>query len=505
MLEDAQTPQSPAWWLLRLGKRLHEDRYRLDRLDAYWRGEHPIPFGHRKMRESYRRFQKMARTNFMLLVAESVVERLRVVGFRSGSDDPEAEPTKEDLRSDRQAWGWWQANDLDRIAVLVHRAAVVMSRAYVMVGPSPDEPGQPLVTGEDPRQVIHEEDPANRRKLRAVLKTYWDDVDGHHRASLFVGGDVHYFQTAKPASDGTTDSTLWQAARWESEKDSATNPLAEPPFAVFRNRPDLCGHTLGEFEDVTDIQDRINTQVLDRLVISAMQAYRQRYATGVTTRDTNGQPMLDFDPGADLLWAVEDDKAKFGDFSQADLTAILRAVESDVAHIGCITRTPPHYLVGQIVNASAEALGAAETGLTSKLTERALEYGAAWEHVYRLAGKIIGEDVPENAEVIWVDPQFRTLTEKAAASVQLVATGVPWRTRMTMLDFTPQEIDRMDVERTQERMLEASLAPPMQQQGFGRTAPQTNGNGGQVSMRNGPGSGQGRAASPQAAAARAAR
>ncbi len=499
MLNQADSSGSPDWWLLRLGKRLETERPRLERLDNYWRGNHPIPFGNRKMREAYRRFQRMSRTNFMLLVAEAVLERLRVVGFRAGGE--------ETVEADKKAWSWWQANDLDSVSGLVHRAAIVMSRSYVCVGEDPDKPGQPLVTGEDPRQVIHEESPTNRRTSLAALKHFWDDVVGKHQAVLYLPDEVHYF-TAKSKDKDVTATELWSQVQWTASEAPESNPFGEVPVVPFRCRPDLCGDTLGEFEDVTPIQDRINTQVLDRMVISAMQAYRQRYATGVSATDAEGNPSLGFDPGADLLWAVEDEHAKFGDFTAADLGGILKSVESDVAHTGAITRTPAHYLMGSIVNASGEALAAAETGLVSKARERLTEFSASWERVNTLAGKVIGETVADDAEVIWADPQFRTLTEQAAASVQLVAAGVPWRTRMTLLDFSPQEIARMIVERTQDQMLEASLQPPAPQGVAGqngRTPPQGNGNGGQVSMRNGPGSGQGGTAAPQTAAARAQR
>lgn len=502
---DADTPGSPDWWLLRLGKRLEDDRPRLDRLYAYWAGSHPLPFGNQRMRAAYRRFQKMARTNFMALVAESLLERLKVVGFRAGSAATE--------QTDQRAWKWWQANDLDSVAGLVHRAAVVMSRSYVIVGRKPDDPEQPLITGEDPRQVIHESDPANHRDLRAVLKTWWDDIELRHRGVLYVPGEVHYYQTPRSAQRDA-DATLWQSARWEVEKDPAGVPGGGMPVTLFRNRPDLCGDTLGEFEDVTDIQDRINMQVLDRLVISTMQAYRQRYATGVDTTDEQGRPQAPFDPGADLLWTVADDKAKFGDFSAADLSGVLNAVESDVQHLASVTRCPPTYMLGKISNASAEALNASETGLWSKATERITEYSASWERVYRQAGVIIGEEIPDDAEVIWADPQFRSMAEKAAANVQLVAAGVPWRTRMTMLDFTPQEIDRMTVERVSDAMLQMSLAPspqpgaeegrpPGSEGSGGRTPPQPNGAGSTFSMRNGPNSAQGKQAAPAAARGRA--
>src|SRR6185312_17015810 len=74
-------------------------------------------------------------------------------------------------------------------------------------------------------------------------------------------------------------------------------------------------------------------------------------------------------------------------------------------------------------------------------------------------GLVQGHQVPDDCEVIWQNPQFRTLTELAAASVQLVTAGVPWRTRMELLDFTPSQIDRMETERTQDAMMDALLGP----------------------------------------------
>lgn len=503
VLDVAATAGSPDWWMLRLGHRLQADRPRLQMLHDYWSGSHPLPFGNQRMRSTYRRFQKMSRTNFMALVAESLLERLKVVGFRAGGKATE--------QTDRTAWKWWQANDMDSASGLVHRAAVVMSRAYVIVGRQPDEPSQPLITGEDPRQVTHEEDPSNRRNLLAAMKTWWDDVERRHRAVLYLPDEVHYYQTP-PTKESTSDDTLWQPQRWDVESEPVGNSSGVVPVVPFRNRPDLCGECLGEFEDIVDIQDRINMQILDRMVISTTQAYRQRFATGVEVTDEDGRAQAPFDPGADLLWVVPDDKAKFGDFTAADLSGVINAVEADVQHLAGISRTPPHYLLGTIINAAGSALAAAETGLWSKATERLTEFSASWEEVYRQAGVIIGEDIPDDAEVLWADPQFRSMAEKAAASVQLVAAGVPWRTRMTMLDFTPQEIDRMTAERVSDAMLSMSLAPqqpgaaegrpPGTEPPGGRTPPQPNGAGGNFSMRNGPASAQGRQAETRAATVR---
>lgn len=452
MLDDTTTPGAPGWWLLRLGRRLTDDRTRFDRLEAYHRGRHPLPFGNRKMREAYKRLQAQSRSNYVGLVAETLLERMKVAGFRTGGDEKGT--------TDTQAWGWWQANNMDANSGLVHRAAVVMSRAYVIVG---DQGGRPLVTGEDPRQVIHESDPADRYKIRAALKVWTDDVENVAFAVLYLPDTIHYYRSRTPLNRETKP---WRPSTWDIDlansfapEGVAENPLGEVPVVPFICRPDLAGNGLGEFEDVIDVQDRINTITLDLSVIASMQAYRQRWVKGIDLEDAEGNPQTSFDPGADLLWATAADKAEFGEFNPTDVSPLIKAIDSSVQTLCAITRCPPHYLIGQVVNVSGDALAAAETGLVCKVIEREQEFGESWEAVYRLAGRVIGADVPADAEVIWKDPQFRSLTEMASASVQLQASGVPWRTRMEMLDKTPQEITRMEAERLDDATLAALAAP----------------------------------------------
>lgn len=458
MLDDATVAGSPDWWLLRLGQQLSSGRKRFDKLDAYWRGDHPIPYGNKRMREAYKRLQKQSRSNYTNLIAETVLERMKVTGFRAGGEATDTQ--------DGTAWGWWQANRMDANSLLVHRAAVVMSRAYVIVGDKGG--GTPLVTGEDPRQVIHESDPVDRYTVRAAMKVWNDDVLNVAVAVLYLPDSIHYYVSRKPLNK---TKSLWAPSTWDLDLSNsfapagvAGNDLGEVPVVPFVNRPDLAGNGLGEFEHVIDIQDRINTITLDLMVISAMQAYRQRWAKGIDPEDDKGNPQTLFDPGADLLWLTPEIKAEFGEFGQTDLSSLLKNLDSAIQSLCAICRTPPHYMIGQIVNASGDALAAAETGLTSLVTEREQEYGESWEAVYRLAGKVMGQTIPPDAEVIWRDPQFRTLTEMAAGNVQLEAAGVPWRTRMSMLDKTPQEIDRMAQERQEDAALNAPIPvmpPPL--------------------------------------------
>lgn len=451
---DASVPNSPEWWLMRLGTRLGDEATGLDELDHYAEGDHPLPEGHRKARDAYRRFQQMARTNFCGLISSAVGERLAIQAFTTGGTDKSL---------DKGAWGLWQANSLDADAGIVHRDALVMGRSYVIVGPpTADDPGVPVITPEDPRLVIHECDPIRRRTVIAALKTWHDDIGSCQRAIVYLPDGYHYFKS--PQVDNGDTPVAWNGRYWDVDTDTfaggmAPNTIGRVPVVPFVNKGGIrrLGH--GEFEDVTGIQDRINVTVLDRLVIQSMQAFRQRWASGVQLYDENGNTVDDFDPGADLVWAVEDTNVKFGDFAQADIAPIMSAAQADITHMAAITRTPVSYLMSQMVNVSGDALIAAEIGLIAKVRARQLEFGESWEQVLRLADAYVAGAVQPNAEIAWVDPAQYGLTQLADAAVKYEMAGVPWRTRMEILGFSPQAIDRMDTERMQDALLAEKLAP----------------------------------------------
>lgn len=433
-------PGTPEWWLVRLAGQLNARKDRYQRLANYAVGHHDLPIGHPKAREAFRRFQRKARSNYTGLVAEAPLERLRVTGFRMGADQDEA--------SDRDAQRIWQANHLDANSALVHRAALEQSRGYVIVGPPRGD--VPLITAEDPMQVHHESDPTDRRRVRAAVKMWHDDADNRVHAVLYLPDRISYFETAATGKD----HQLANPASWRYEDDDAAG-LGVVPVVPFVNRQRLNGDGLAEFEDVIDIQDRINHMLLDRMVIGYLQAFRQRWATGVNLEDEDGRAELPFVPGVDLLWATPDEKAKFGDFDEADLRQLLDAVKDDVRDLAAVSRTPPHYLLGDVANLSAEALDAAEAGLVAKVVNRQDAFGEQWEQVIRIAFRYLEDPRADvvDSETLWAPAQRQSVSKLADAAVKEKEAGVPWRQRMERLGFTPAEISRMESQRTQDALL----------------------------------------------------
>src|SRR5690606_18499210 len=189
---DTTEPESPGWWLDRLFRRLGDRRGHYDALDRYYVNENSIPVGaDKQVGQAYQRLMAVSRTNFAELVVEAVRERMMPTGFRTGAAGDEL--------GDSEAWAIWQANSLDADSALVHAASLSMGLGFVIVGPPPEQGERPLITPEDPREVIVETDPRRRRKVLAGLKVFRDDVASVDRAFVYLPGAVWEANRAVPA------------------------------------------------------------------------------------------------------------------------------------------------------------------------------------------------------------------------------------------------------------------------------------------------------------------
>jgi hypothetical protein len=121
-------------------------------------------------------------------------------------------------------------------------------------------------------------------------------------------------------------------------------------------------------------------------------------------------------------------------------------------------------VLGEIVNASGDALKAAETGLVAKVRDKMEPFGEGHEEAMRLAFAAIDAGDPRSraldAETIWSDPESRSQAETVDAAVKKQALGVPWEQIMEDVGYSPQQIDRMAAMRESEALLAQALAPP---------------------------------------------
>lgn len=463
-----QNPGTPDWWLYTLVDELCSRRNILSLLKAYMAGQAPLPEGAEDVREAYRKFQKLARYNLAETIVEAVSERMVATSIRVGADDS----------ADKSAQSVWDENELDLYAPDVHADMLALGSGYVIVGPPDEYSNEPVVTREDPELVVTAHDPKRPQRVVAALKMYHDPVLNKDFAHLYLPGFVYnYWRNAEDRDRPLAASPEVSAAGWNFDA-ASSGALPEGmedvvPVVRFQNR-----RGVGEFETHLDLLDRINYMTLQRLVIAAMQAYRQRAIKGdMDGTDEQGND-LDFGalfrPGAGALWYLPEG-VELWESQTSDITPLVDATKSDIRDLAAATRTPLSMLIPESVNQSAEGAAAAKEGLVLKTMDRLKRVDMGWDQVLELAFRFKGEKRSRTEfHIAWMSPDRLTLNERADAASK-TGTDWPWRSKMTEIwGVDPDLVDRMETERSQEMLMSQLMQPALQsgQQKPGQTNPE---------------------------------
>lgn len=431
-VEQDLTGRSPLDWLLKLSTDLANRRPAMEQMERYYSGAHPLPFltkAHEsKVRDQFRQLLEDSRSNFCRLVVDVVDERLRVDGFRLSA--------RSDQGDDERSWEIWQANQMDALSQLCFTEALVKGLSYVSVWFDYDMDGFPDVAVEDPLQTIVDYVPgSNYRQRAAALKVWRDPWTGMERANVYLPGGIHKFEREETRPGGVSVGTAASLANetrdprggWQELQDEfVPNPLGVVPVVPIRNRPRLLLEGESELCDVYRIQNQINGLNFLLALAGYFGAHRQKWVTGLELlQDERGNPILPFDVGVDRLFVAEDANARFGDFSETDLTGYLKAADQKVQHIAITTRTPKHYLLPEGQEPSGDAIRSAEAGLVHKVEARQRTFGEGLEEVMRLARRFGGEsDAPVDSEIVWADPRVVSPAEVTDAAIKKLQSGL---------------------------------------------------------------------------------
>lgn len=465
MIPDSDRPYSPGWYFKQLFNELgdRERRNRLEQLFDYMNGNAPLPRGAERAREAYEAFMRMARSNFAYLIVSALAERLRISGFRSAAENDET--------GDPEISSLWQRAGLNVTSSDVHKAVLGLGQAYVIVGDIDEDTDAAVVTYEDPRWIVGMPDPDNSRRLIAALKVKYDPADNVDRAYLYLAGKVF-----APGAN----AQIWVGERKAvgrmgpltgfDDRDWMWVPVRSGalqhdrcPVVRFDNESGM-----GEFEAHVDLLDRINHQVLQRMTIAVMQAFRQRAVKGLPTVYPKGHPRegteIDYgdvfvsDPAA--VWHLPPN-AEMWESAAVDLQPLLNAVREDVTHLGAVTKTPLYYLMPGGENQSAEGATAQRENLVFKAKDRTERFIPKWSDVVALMLLQAGAtDRRALARLgpIWASPEMLSLAERADAAAK-AANDIPRRSRLQLIwQFPPDTVDRLMTEWTDELLLQQQVA-----------------------------------------------
>lgn len=416
---------------------LHRDGDRLRRIDDYLHGNHDDPYMPAMADDEYRLLAKRSVSNWIPLLVGTPAQALYVDGIRSGSGETDVPG---ESRSESPEWDHWQKSRLDARQAAVHRGALTYGHSFTI---TESRNGQVQTRGLSAlRTAALFEDPANDDTPYAALTiTNRPSGDKRGTARLWDGRNT-YAVTYRSLGDD-------EGIQVSSGK---AHGASECPVTRFAASVDLEGRTVGVIEPMIALQNRINQTVFDLLVAQTYGSFKVRWVTGMAppltlepVTDATGE-VVDYKPKLDstgnpipaqinvnakrFLFA-EDPEVKYGSLDETPLNGYIESIDMSIRHLAAVSQTPPHHLLGQIANLSAEALIAAETALARKVEEFRHTFGEAWERVFRLAAELIGDASSAGdfaGEVIWRDMESRSLAQAADALGKLKEQlGIPER------------------------------------------------------------------------------
>lgn len=403
----------------------------------YYDGDHRLAFATDKFRNAFGSLFKTLADNLCPAVVDAVADRLRVVGF-GVEEGPE--------NAADSAWTIWQGNRMDRRSGEVHVEALRSGDAYVIVWP--DAGGQPrLYPQAGASMTVHyDEDLPGTIDYAAKL---WRMDDGRMRLNLYFPDRIEKYASRNKLDTIPDKARVFEPYEVPGEPWPLPNPWGTVPVFHFANNAGVGHHGRSELGDVVPVQDALNKALADMLVAMEYVALPQRWATGleVDIDEATGKPKVPFTPGVERVWAVGDAEVRFGQFDPANLEQFLAVQDSFRAEIARVSGTPLHYLMlGGGEFPSGEAMRTAEARFLAKVEDRQLAFGNGWEDVLGLALAMAGEPVAQ-LSTLWRDATPRSAKEVAEVALIKEQLGVSREQILKELGYSPEEIDRMAVER----------------------------------------------------------
>lgn len=430
--------------------------------NKYYDGEHRLDYVPADYRQEFAALLRRLKMNLCPAVVDALNDRLKLTGFTSSKaqdvKDEKGRPKRVDPLGDKIN-GLWRGNWMDQRQREVSLEALKTGDAFCIVWPNPSGKVTIYPQTADTMAVYYNEDEPGRLDRAAKV---WTQKDKRVRVTLYYPDAIErYISKAK----GRSGMKARDFVKFTDESDpngERMNRWGQVPVFHFGNNTSVGKLGKSELVDVIPLNDALNKMYRDTLVNGDLHALRQRYATGVEVmRDEHGKPINPFVSGE--LWATANKDAKFGDLPASDLKPFVDVKQSFILDVAIVTGTPLHYFyIGGGTPPSGEALKTAEGRLTSRADSRMTAFGNVWEEVWKLALKMGGTaDEDLELDAVWANTVPR---DDAAHQTSVIERKnelkISRRQALREVDYTDEEIDRMDDEVEVEAKDETLNPPP---------------------------------------------
>jgi hypothetical protein len=457
--------QSDGWWLAQLWGKLAPQRERCQLLQDRYIGDAPLPNITDNQSDAVKWFVAKSRSNFERLIVNSVLSRLKIRGIRTAVDSDEG--------GDAAAFKVWKRARGKLVVLDAHKMALAMSRSYVIVGK--DQFGKLVATAEDPRQVTAITDPLDPFRCLAGIKVFEDHNAKEEVCYLYLPGRAPRIARRPLPRNGTIpimDGRFpAQAFTWDDERDDAPVPgfvdwlaardgmPAAVPIVPFKNEDGMA-----QFEPFLPLIDRINQQILQRMTIATIQAFKQRAFKGLPEKDPKTGKKIDWDavfvaePGA--VWNVPA-SVDIWESGQADLGPILNAIRDDVKDLAATSGTPLYSITPDAAQGSAEGASLQREQMVFQVQTRQDRWELGHEMICELMFRTAGDNEraqPGTIEIMWAPVQQFSMAERASAISQTKDVMSKYQQLTEIWGMDPAQADRNMSELADDQVLAQQMA-----------------------------------------------
>jgi len=399
---------------------------------GYLNGVHTLPRIPTSATPEIVELRRRAVLNLMSLLVSIPAQISFVDGFRR-----EGEPFPKE-------WSAWLKNNMAAKQTSIYRAALTYGASYVALEDlGKKKPKYALLSTKD--TVAYYTDPVNDQYPVYALTIRSHPTDK-------ADGRIIYYDAERTVHFKTT-----KGGEREVVSD-IPHKLGHCPVVRYVCSLDDEGTVRGVIEPAIPVQDRVNQTAFDLLVTQTFSSFKVRWAAGLVGEpmvNPDGSFMLDgegrqmhkpIEVSQSRMLAVDDPASKFGTLDETPLDGFIAALEAAIKQFAVIGQLPPHSLLGNMSNLSAETLVAAMAQTMRFGHVLKTSWGASHQALLRLTAidMELGEDVIDDftSEVRWRDMGDNTLGAlvdglgKAATML-----GIPGRALWSrMPNATAQEI-----------------------------------------------------------------
>jgi len=309
-------------------------------------------------------------------------------------------------------WSAWLRNNMAAKQTSIYRAALTYGASYVALEDlGKKKPTFKLLSTKD--TVAYYTDPVN--DVYPVYALTWRSHPTNSTEGRLVYYDaeriVHF---AVPKGGGERRVIT-----------DVEHKLGHCPVVRYVCSLDDEGTVRGVIEPAIPVQDRVNQTAFDLLVTQTFSSFKVRYAAGLVGEavlnedgsfklDADGRQVYQPIPVSQARMLTTDDpQAKFGTLDETPLEGFISALEAAIKQFAVIGQLPPHSLLGNMSNLSAETLVAAMAQTMRFGHVLKTSWGASHQALLRLAAidMELGESAEEDftSEVRWRDMSDNTL------------------------------------------------------------------------------------------------